>query len=861
MRTSWIIPFDQNASLEIVGGKGLNLIRLTQAGMPVPPGFIITTEAYARFVRFNRLDELLAAAFQNPVMDQPVSKISAHIRSAFEQGRFPPELSQEIVTAYHQLCHEAGRENLPVAGELQGNSLMRPVERVAVRSSATAEDLSEASFAGQQDTYLNQRGEEELLDAVRRCFGSLWSERAIDYRSRQGLAPLSPQLAVVVQQMVFAETAGVAFTANPLSGDTNQIVIDAVFGLGEALVSGLVTPDHIIVDRRTGKILSYTIAEKTVQITANENGTGERPVPRLKRRARCLTARQVQTLAGLAQTIETFYGCPQDLEWCLAKGRLYIVQARAITTLPAQPVHWDAPGEGQWLHGGGTFEMITEPISPLFETFLLPIFADTLMEMLVGIGLKDAMPAVPYRVVNGFIYLHMQMHLRPRHLVGIRKDFSLHLNSMKDQESEQAAYQESVAALCQPAAAELTSEQILARMQALGQAGMRYWLQIMKLVQVIYRQEKAFRDFYDHRVRRPDDPEPEIFLRGQKIKPWEAECAAFDLAGLAQSAPALVDALRAGPEAALELLQKDPNIGEFASALRAYLERYGNQLASFDVSLPTLADDPRPVLSAILAFIDGKESPYLRQQRMQAECEQATALVLNRLSPRNQQKFNRLLETAQHAARTREDALFEVGLAWTPMHRCALELGRRLKEAKVIDQAGDIFWLALAEIRAAFSAPQNFGAQIAERKENQQVWRQVDAPYLLPVGSRAGFWWHWIFPTPELQRHPDAHTLVGLGVSPGKVTAVARVIHSPDEMEQLQMGEILVTRTTTPAWTPIFARASGLVTDLGGPLAHGSIVAREVGIPAVMGTGTATHKIRSGQTVTVFGSEGKVVIG
>jgi rifampicin phosphotransferase len=273
-----------------------------------------------------------------------------------------------------------------------------------------------------------------------------------------------------------------------------------------------------------------------------------------------------------------------------------------------------------------------------------------------------------------------------------------------------------------------------------------------------------------------------------------------------------------------------------------------------------LTDDPRPVLTAIQSFLNGKESPYARQQRMTIEREQAVEMALNRLSMRDQQKFKRLLKIAQNASRTREDALFDVGLAWTQMHRCALKLGRRLAQTGVIAYPGDVFWLAFDEIRAALSTPAPLTATVAERQTNNQVWSKVNAPYLLPVNSQPAFWWSWIFPTPELQRHPDAHTLIGLGVSPGKVTAVARVIHSLDEMGQLNPGEILVARTTTPAWTPLFARISGLITDLGGPLAHGSIVAREVGIPAVMGTGNATQKIRNGQVVTILGSEGKIIL-
>jgi rifampicin phosphotransferase len=843
MELNPIITFTQTATMETVGGKGLNLMRLTSAGMPVPSGFIISTQAYANFVRFNHLDEKLAVAFALLEQDEKLVEASAQIRMAFEQSEFPTELAESIIDAYLKLGKNYSKDDLPVA----------------VRSSATAEDLAEASFAGQQDTYLNVHGKKDLLDSVRRCFASLWSERAIDYRSHQGLAPFSAQLAVVVQQMIFAEAAGVAFTADPVSGAANLMVIDAVYGLGEALVSGLVTPDHVMLDKHSGELLSYSVAQKTEMIVSSVNGTQQQPVSSSKRHRRVLNKKQIQALHQLGQKIEAIYGRPQDLEWCFADSRFYIVQARPITTLPEMPVAWEAPGEGLWLHGGGTFEMITEPISPLFETFLFPVFYRAIIQMLADIGLDGALPEIPYRVVNGFIYLHMQLHLRPWHVVGVIKDFALHLDSMKDQESEQVLYRATVARLREPAIFALTSEQILARMQALGEAAMRYWLQIMKLVQVIYRQEKAFINFYNRGVRQPGDPEPEIFLRGQKIMPWEAECSTFELAELAQKLN-LADRIGENPDEIRIQMEADSPFREWHAALGTHLERYGHQLSSFDLSLPTLVDDPRPVFSAVRAFLDGKESPYIRQGQMTLEREGAVALALSRLSARNQAKFTRLLEIAQHAARIREDALFDVGLAWTQMHRSALELGNRLTQMNVLTQASQVFWLTFDEIHAALSMRASLTTTVAERQAHNQDWSKVNAPYLLPIGSQPAFWWGWIFPTPELQHHPDAHTLIGLGVSPGKVTAIARVIHSLDEMELLNPGEILVARTTTPAWTPYFARISGLVTDLGGPLAHGSIIAREVGIPAVMGTGNATHKIRSGQIVTILGSEGKVLL-
>ncbi|MGC1378736.1 MAG: PEP/pyruvate-binding domain-containing protein [Anaerolineales bacterium] len=850
-----ILPLpDPQATLASVGGKGMSLARLARAGLPVPGGFHITTEAYRHFVSQNGLQPRIMQAREGVDASDPacVEPVSRRIAGFFVDGLLPADIVRAVSDAYAELSINPSA----LSGGREGAN---PIP-VAVRSSATAEDLPEASFAGQQDTYLNITGATAVLDAVKRCWASLCTARAIAYRARQGIAPESVALAVVVQQLVFSETSGVMFTANPVNGAWDEIVIDASWGLGEAIVGGLVSPDHIVLDKTTGKIKSLTVAEKTVMTVRTAGGTQEQPVPAEKRKLRALSDVRAAELTGLGKKIEQVYGGPQDIEWCFADGQFHIVQVRPITTLPNRPVAWDAPGPGQWLHGGGTFEMITEPISPLFETFLFPIFYRTIAQMLADIGLEGALPEIPYRVVNGYIYLHMQMRLRPWHLLGVIKDFGLHLNSMQDQESEQALYREAVAALCQTDLSGLTDEQILARMQSLGEAGMRYWLQIMKIVQVIYRQEKAFTDFYAGRVRRPGDPEPEIFLRGQKMKPWEAECSSFDLAQLAQKHPPVADALRANPETAIAALKTLPDGKEFLAALEAHLDRYGHQLSSFDLSLPTLVDDPRPVLTAIRAFLNGKESPYARQQRMTAEREQA-AQAAGRLSARDRQKFERLLAVAQSAAAVRENALFDVGLAWTPMHRCALELGRRLAQANVIAQSGDVFCLNLDEIRAALATPQSLAAKVAGRQADQDVWSKVNAPYLLPVTSKPAFWWGWIFPTPELQRHPDAHTLIGLGVSPGKVTAVARVIHSLDEMQRINDGEILVTRTTTPAWTPLFSRIAGLVTDLGGPLAHGSIVAREYGIPAVMGVGSATQRIKDGQTITVDGAAGRVTLG
>lgn len=843
----FIIPFTvDKITLDQAGGKGLNLSKTARGGFPVPPGFILTTEAYRFFVQANQIDAGIEGLYRALSIDDPASveTTSRAIRQLFEAGQMPVDVQNGIMEAYHELRVQTDNTS------------------VAVRSSATAEDLPGASFAGQQDTYLNIQGDEALLEAVKHCWSSLWTARAMAYRSHQGILSKAVALAVVIQQMVPAESAGIMFTANPVTGARDEIVINASWGLGEAIVGGLVVPDNIIVDKATSKPRSLTIADKTVMTVRIDGITQEQAVPADKRKLRTLSDTHASELAGLGVKIEQYYGAPQDIEWCFADGRFYIVQVRPITSLPPEPLKWLPPGEGQWLHGGGSFEMITEPISPLFETLLLPIFAGDLIQMVNNVGLKGAMPDVPYRVVNGHIYLHMDLHLRPWHLVGVVRDFAMHLNSMQDQEAENTLYRQTVTDLSRSAAEELTPAQLLGRMKGLGQAGIRYWLQIMKIVQVIYRQERAFTDFYNHRLRCAEIPEPEIFLRGQKVKPWEAECSMFDLAQLA-SKLGFADRLLAAPEQLLAGSEDGSDVRAWRVALEAHLERFGHQLASFDLSLPTLADDPRPVLTAIQTYLNGKESPYERQQRMTTERETAIAAAEHRLSVRNSRKFHQLLSAAQQAACTREDALFDVGLAWTHMHRTGLVLGLRLVQKGIIAHPDDVFWLYQDEIRSTFEEPDRIGGlaqHAAERKAQNRSWSGVDAPYLLPLDSKPAFWWKWVFPTPELNRHPDAHTLVGLGVSPGKVTAVARVVHSLDDMKRINEGEILVTRTTTPAWTPLFAHIAGLVTDLGGPLAHGSIVAREYGIPAVMGTGSATQRIRDGETITVDGTAGRVVL-
>src|SRR6266566_5371037 len=373
---AFILPLsDVSAHLSQVGGKGASLARMAAAGLPVPPGFHITTAAYRRFVTENGLQEKILAAVSGVsaavTANQPASleEASRQIGRLFANSVMPDEIAEAIRRAYAEL----GGDDLPVA----------------VRSSATAEDLPELSFAGQQETYLNMHGAAMVLEAVKRCWASLWTARAIDYRARHGIAPQDVSLAVVVQQLVTADAAGILFTANPLTGARDQVMINAAWGLGEAIVGGQVTPDTVIVDKANGTIIEQNISEKdvmTVMTGRTGESTHEEPVPADQRTRAVLSPAQAAELARIGVQIEDLYGQPMDIEWALHDGRVSVVQARPITALPALPepaarshvtpaAEWKLPHpKGSYIRSG-PLELLPDPLSPLFATLGLPAWA------------------------------------------------------------------------------------------------------------------------------------------------------------------------------------------------------------------------------------------------------------------------------------------------------------------------------------------------------------------------------------------------------------------------------------------------------------------------------------------------------
>ena len=859
-----IIPLDSpEFTLETVGGKGASLSNLVAAGLPVQPGFHITTAAYRHFVEANGLQQPMVEAAGAARPDDPASmeRVSATIRQILEGASIPEEVTAAVRRAYANL----DGEQTPVA----------------VRSSATAEDLPKASFAGQHQTFLNVRGAEALLEAVKRCWTSLWTARAIAYRSRQRIAPESVSMAVVVQRMVEANAAGVLFTANPANGRRDQVVIDAAWGLGEAIVGGEVTPDHLVVDRKSGRVLSRETADKKLMTVCTEEGTAERPVPAELRRMPILDDSMAGELARLGTKIEAQFGPPQDIEWAVADGQIAILQSRPITVLPEPigevPSDWSVPDPTSLYFRTSYVELLPNPLSPLFATMVADPIVRTLNEVAItelGIHLEDA---DGFTTVNGYGYMFMR--LQPWKWLGWLFKFPAFLPivlqaTRRLREEYRPRYEGSVERRKGESISEMTSTELLAGAQDLLYCGLQYYTGVQTVLPMVTLSEMLFSEFYNRLVRRAGDPPAQTFLLGFDSLPIQAEKSLYDLAVWCREHPGLVEVLINTPsDRSSDLLAADTPAADVEEGLwrewqyrfQAHLDRHGHMLYNLDFVNPVPADEPAPLFDTMKFYIRGEGvDPHARQRQAAKRREEATEAVNSRLDGLRLRTFQRLLRWAQSVAPERENALTSVGLGWPLLRQMLLELGRRLVIAGAIPRADDVFWLEKSEVEetaalldGGSTRIDSLAAVVEARKMTWRGQKRASPPMSLPqIGLLKCIDMGRFMVARADEQH--GNVVRGIAASAGRVTATARVLEGPEDFGQVRPGEVLVARITTPAWTPLFAMASAVVTDIGGPLSHGSIVAREYGIPAVMGTGNGTQRITNGQSVTVDGDAGTV---
>ncbi|MFC9335660.1 PEP/pyruvate-binding domain-containing protein [Arthrobacter sp. NPDC057009] len=864
------------AMLPEVGGKAANLGVLLAAGLPVPQGFCVTTGVYR---------QVADAAGVDPFGPAELA------RSRLASASIPEDTTEAILAAYSGLG-----EDTPVA----------------VRSSATAEDLAEASFAGQLDTCLNVVGPDALLDAVRRCWASLWTDRAVAYRADHGMDQREVGIAVVVQEMVDADVAGVLFTANPLTGRRKETVIDAAPGLGEALVSGAVNPDQFTVDTATGRILRRSLGDRLVESRPAPGG-GTRLVPRRDLsqpydggRQACLTDGQVRALARLGTRAEELYGQPQDLEWAIAPdGGIRVVQSRPITTLfPLPELSNDDGGVRAYLCAS-LLQGLTRPLTPMGQASF-SLMSDSSrsagrgtspyrsaqigMRMYVDVtpllrskggrrGLLRAMKVADARSVDVLAYLaadprfavsrassltSLKAEFRAPHRLGLigqilramaKPDAALERVQASDRDMDRTLV------LPEPASGAmrldfvergLTKDIIPGVMRVLPPAAAGYiWLGLARL------------------------------LLGRLAKAGDLQAV---LRGLPHNVTTEMDlelwrvttAVREDPESVRALTGEDPQVlaGRYfdgtlpavcQGALHGFLDKYGHRsVAEIDLGVPRWGEDPAHIINVLANYLklaDPDLAPD-RVFRLAAEKAEAKAAELAARAARARGRlFGRAvahsLRRARETAGMREHPKFRLIMAFAVLRHQLQKVGEDLAAAGRIPVPDDVFFLDLAEARAGLRGGDLHGLVEERRRNYQREMRRRHIPRLLlsdgtdVEAAMAG--------QARAPSSGQTGALAGAPASAGTVTGKARVILDPAGAH-LEPGEILVAPSTDPGWTPLFMTAGALVMEMGGPISHGAVVAREYGIPAVVGVPDATLRISTGDTVTVDGAAGTVIV-
>ncbi|WP_127126196.1 PEP/pyruvate-binding domain-containing protein [Georgenia sp. SYP-B2076] len=884
----------------MVGGKGANLGALLAAGLPVPDGFCLTTTAYRVAAVGANLGPVLAALeVTSAGTDRGASagataslaRLAGQARTALEGAPVPATIAEAVRAAYARLGADVP---------------------VAVRSSATAEDLPEASFAGQQNTYLNVVGADALLDAVRRCWASLWTERAVAYRSDNGVGHRAVSIAVVVQEMVDAEVSGVLFTANPVTGRRGEAVIDAAPGLGEALVSGAVNPDQFVVDVATGEILRRTLGDKRVEVRAVPGGgteVRERPAAG----GPCLTDAQVLALTALGSRAEEHFGQPQDLEWAIEPGgRILLVQSRPITTLyPLPEPSGNDDGTRVYLCAS-LMQGLVRPLTPMglsvFDVLItsngaarwgtpplgtyryaqpgLRLFMD-ITDSLRNAGgrrmFSTAMTVGDVRAVEVLRYLMDD----PRFSVNQKAD--LHSFARTYRAVPQLSAVPDVArAILRPRAAlersrraEQELRRALARPEPATAAARLDLVERMisrELMRAVIAQlPPAAAGYVWFGIAR--------WLLGPLARPGELPSV---LRGLPNNVTTEMDLelwrsatlIRDDPESAATLRDGDPQdlARRYAEgslpataqrALSDFLAAYGHRaVAEIDLGVPRWSEDPAHILNVLANYLrltDPDQAPDRQFARAAREAGAMAAELARRARARGRLRGALVgygLRRARESAGLREQPKFDLILFFAALRRQLHRVGEELAAAGRIGAPEDVFFLDLTEARVGLRGGDLRDMVAGRRHTYEREMRRRHIPRILlsdgtdveaAMAARESATTTAGAPLPP-------GTLAGAPASAGTVTGTARVILDPSGA-RLEPGEILVAPSTDPGWTPLFLTAGALVMEMGGAVSHGAVVAREYGIPAVVGVPDATTRIRTGDTVTVDGAAGTVTVG
>ncbi|WP_282938523.1 phosphoenolpyruvate synthase [Paenibacillus sp. RC67] len=881
-----VLDFQQidKFSLPLVGGKGANLGEMTRAGFNVPPGFCVTTAAYRAFIEQSDLMETYFGRLEGVKADQleEITALGNDIRDYLVTVTIPAEIEASVLEHWRQ------------SGEHKS---------YAVRSSATAEDLPSASFAGQQDTYLNVRGEEQLLQSIRKCWASLFTARAISYRAKNGFDHRSVLLSVVVQQMIFPEVSGIMFTADPISGHRGIVSIDASFGLGEALVSGIVSADLYQV--RSGEIVSKKIAKKKVAVfSLPEGGTETRDLPAEMQEKQALSDGLIHELAALGEKIKAHYGTDQDIEWCYEEGRLYIVQSRPITSLYPLPKVSVSPGESPHiLLSFGHQQMMTDAMKPMGLSVLrtvIPFIKPSLREeskltytaggrifiditklfnlkparrlfpkLLSGIDELMASGVAEYVQRDSFVRglapvpglkLHILRFVAP---IAGRAVRNLLLASPSQAAQEVKEWTEAFVEQGEARLAGAVGEERILRIQELaGSVLLTLFPRVMpfplsgiislRLVQALA--EKWLGDKETIHVLNKSLPGNVTSELGLMIG---------DLADIARKHPEVAAIIQEGKDDSLRSRLHQAEGGEaFLQQWDRFMKLYGMRCpGEIDVTRRRWRDDPGALLPSIENHMRTMQ-PGEHRERFAQGAEEAEAAARELISRVRELPFgwfkaklmSRMIRVFRHMMGVREHPKYVMIRLFGFIRQALLEEAKSLVAQGLLQTEEDIFYLTLDEVLQLTrgGATVHLTETISERKRDYERFQALTPPRLMTSEGEI------ITGTLQRKDAPEG-ALIGTPVSVGVVEGIARVVLRPDEAK-LNKGEIMIAPFTDPGWTPLFHSAIGLVMEVGGLMTHGAVVAREYGIPAVVGIEGATSRIKDGDRIRLDGTRGFVLI-
>ncbi|WP_410490984.1 phosphoenolpyruvate synthase [Bacillus tropicus] len=866
--SSFVLDFQEieKGQLSLVGGKGLNLGELSNIqGIEVPEGFCVTTVGYEKAIEQNKnLQTLLQQLTKLKLEDRAqIGEMSKEIREVIMAVQIP----SDVVEAVAHYLSRFGNEHA-----------------YAVRSSATAEDLPYASFAGQQDTYLNIIGKEAILQHVRKCWASLFTERAVMYRMQNGFEHNQVSICVVVQKMVFPEASGILFTADPITSSRKILSIDASFGLGEALVSGLVSADNYKV--KEGKIVDKVISTKKVAIYAlKEGGTETKQINSAQQKIQTLSEQQILQLAQIGRQIEAYFGCPQDIEWCLVDNTFYIVQSRPITTLYPIPEEND---EGNHVYiSVGHQQMMTDAMKPLGLSFFLLTTSAPMRKaggrLFVDATQRLASPASRDYLINTLG--KSDPLIRDALTTVVERDNFITL--LPDEETEKSASKSKPPVSLQP---EIENDPaIVTELIKNSEASLEELKENMQLKSGVDVLDFILEDIQQLKKVLFNPQSIAVIMAGmnastwinEKMEQWLGEKNAADT--LSQSVQnnitsemglalmEVADVIRPYEEVItyLQHVENDSFLDEFVQfkggekareAIDAFLNKYGMRCSGeIDITKTRWSEKPTTIIPMILNNIRDFEygaSKRKFEEGLQEALKKEEELV-DRLQqlPDGKQKVEetkRMIRNIRNFIGYREYPKYGMINRYFIYKQALLKEAEQLVQSGVIHEVDDIYYLTFEELHEVVRTKKLSYDLIHKQKNDYKLYEKLTPPRIMTSDGE-------IITGKYKRENLPVDAIAGLPVSSGLVEGRARVILNMEDAN-LEEGDILVTAFTDPGWTPLFVSIKGLVTEVGGLMTHGAVIAREYGLPAVVGVENATKLIKDGQRIRVHGTEGYIEV-